>query len=61
MDKEVKLTEMQEVADMQPAVKEEYQPLEVKVLDVKSEKGYATSAGGGTSPIAAPQWTDGSW
>lgn len=61
MDKEVKFAEKQEADQMQPIAKEEYQPLEVKVLDVKSEKGYATSAGGTTSPIAAPQWTDRSW
>lgn len=58
MDK--KLTEAQEVVQVQPTAKEKYEPLELKVLDVKSEKGYATSAGGNSS-IAAPQWTDSNW
>jgi hypothetical protein len=61
MDKEVKLAEKQEATKMEPIAKEKYQPVELMVLDVKLEKGYATSAGGETSPIAAPQWTDGNW
>lgn len=37
--------------------KEIYQPLMMKVVDVKVEKGYATSA----APTSAPQWDNGSW
>lgn len=55
-----KLTKEHKVVYIQPLAKEKYEPLELKVLDVKSEKGYATSAGG-TSSIAAPQWTDSNW
>lgn len=55
-----KLTKEHKVVHIQPLAKEKYEPLELKVLDVKSEKGYATSAGG-TSSIAAPQWTDSNW
>lgn len=55
-----KLTEEQETSQVESLAKEKYEPLELRVLDVKSEKGYATSAGG-TSSIAAPQWTDSNW
>lgn len=37
--------------------KEVYQKLETKVVDVKAEKGYATSDG----PLEAPQWDKGTW
>lgn len=41
----------------QTSTKEVFQPLEMKVVEVKVEKGYATSA----SPVNAPQWGNGSW
>lgn len=36
--------------------KEKYEPLTVNVVDVKVEKGYASS-----TSVDAPQWDKGSW
>lgn len=46
-----------QVENQQTVTKEVFQPLEMKIVEVKVEKGYATSA----SPINAPQWGVGSW
>lgn len=46
------------VGNNESSVKETYQPLETKVVEVKVEKGYATSD---ASPVQAPQWGNGSW
>lgn len=47
-----------QVGESESLVKKVYQPLETKVVEVKVEKGYATSE---SSPVQAPQWGNGSW
>lgn len=39
--------------------KEKFEPLEMKIVDVKVEKGYATS--GHDDPITIQQWKNDSW
>jgi len=39
--------------------KETFEPLEMKVVDVKVEKGYATSSS--DNPISINEWNNGSW
>lgn len=56
------MDELKEQTDEQQLVqenetKEMYQELETKVVDVKAEKGYASSEG----PLVVPQWQEGSW
>lgn len=54
MEKNKDLTEL----EMQTG-KEKFEPLEMKEVDVKVEKGYATS--GRVSPLNVPSWGNGSW
>jgi len=44
---------------VQQKSKEIFEQLEIKVLDVKVESGYATS--GNDDPVSIQQWTEGSW
>ena len=44
---------------VQQKSKEIFEQLEIKVLDVKVESGYATS--GNDDPVSIQQWTKGSW
>ncbi|WP_321332906.1 hypothetical protein [uncultured Bacteroides sp.] len=39
--------------------KETFEPLEMKIVDVKVEKGYATS--GHNDPVTIQQWKNGNW
>lgn len=57
--KELKEQKTKEQGPQENEVKEVYQKLETKVLDVKAEKGYASSAVEG--PLEAPQWKEGVW
>ncbi len=45
--------------EAQKQVKETFEPLEMKVVDVKVEKGYATS--GNPEPISINEWKNGKW
>lgn len=55
MNKKVKkVTKAME--EQQPIVKMKYQAPVIKKLDVKVEKGYATSAG-----VSVSSWENGSW
>ncbi len=38
-----------------------FEPLEMQVVDVKVEKGYATSVGGSTGSVDIDQWGNGTW
>ncbi len=38
-----------------------FEPLEMKVVDVKVEKGYATSGGSAPAPVDIDQWKNGNW
>jgi len=44
---------------VQQKSKEIFEKLEIKVVDVKVESGYATS--GNDDPISIQQWTNGTW
>lgn len=39
--------------------RETFEPLEMKIVDVKVEKGYATS--GQNDPVTIQQWKNGNW
>ncbi len=45
--------------EAQKQVKETFEPLELKVVDVKVEKGYATS--GNPDPFTINEWKKGNW
>lgn len=49
---------MEDKTKVQEQLKEVFEQLEVKVVDVKVEKGYATSS---DEPISIQQWKGGSW
>ena len=50
---------VQENKQTQQQPKETFEPLEIKVIDVKVEKGYATS--GHDDPITINEWQNGNW
>lgn len=56
MDKE---QENQKQNEVQEVKKENFEPLEIEVVDVQVEKGYATS--GHNDPVTIQQWKDGNW
>lgn len=45
--------------EVQQQSKEVFEPLEMKVIDVKVEEGYATS--GHNDPITINEWEKGNW
>lgn len=45
--------------EVQQQSKETFEPLEMKVVDVKVETGYATS--GHADPITINEWKTGNW
>lgn len=45
--------------EAQQQSKEAFEPLEMKVVDVKVEAGYATS--GQNDPVTIEQWKNGNW
>lgn len=51
--------EVKQIEETQKQVKETFEPLEIKVIDVKVEKGYATS--GHDDPITINEWQNGNW
>jgi len=44
---------------VQQQSKETFEELDIKIVDVKVESGYATS--GNDDPISIQQWTNGTW
>ena len=50
---------VQKNVQVQQHSKEIFEQLEIKVVDVKVESGYATS--GNDDPITIQQWTNGTW
>ena len=44
---------------IQQKSKEIFEQLKIKVIDVKVERGYATS--GNDDPVSIQQWTNGTW
>lgn len=54
-----KSMDVQENKEALQQSKETFEPLEIKVVDVEVEKGYATS--GYNDPVTINQWGDGSW
>jgi len=50
---------VQKNVQVQQHSKEIFEKLEIKVVDVKVESGYATS--GNDDPITIQQWTNGTW
>lgn len=56
---EVKQNQNEIQNEIQEVKKEVFEPMEVNVIDVEVEKGYATS--GHNDPVTIQQWGNGSW
>ena len=47
--------------EVQTKSKEKFEPLEMKVVEVKVEKGYATSGTKESTAVTVRNWNTGTW
>lgn len=57
MDKQVSKVNKEDAVQ----IKEVFEPLEMKVVEVKVEKGYATSGTPESTAVTVKNWNTGTW